>query len=77
MGGSAVRTRAAGLTKADQILARTHSDLIVSKQNFVRLMVWRSSGFSVRKANRICGFSPRPSSFAASRSAIATGTAHL
>ena len=32
MGGSAGRARPAGLTKADQILARTHSDLIVSKQ---------------------------------------------
>ena len=32
MGGSTGTARAAGLTKADQILARTHSDLIVSKQ---------------------------------------------
>ena len=54
MGGSAGRARAEGLTKAGQILARTHSDLIVSKQKLRQADGMALVRSSARKANRIC-----------------------
>ena len=60
MGGSTRTARAAGLTKADQILAHTHRDLIVSKQKLRQANGMALVRLQREKGDQNLCFSSRP-----------------